>query len=138
MFYKVDYIDLKYVKHSSTPLANANTNSTKSKARAFSQLGSETSFRSSTERSFNSSLLLKNPYNSLNATPRTLADAFRVVSSRPQLNVEYINIVSDASLIPKYLSSTVKLESLKRDDCDRNFGKTNHEILKTTKVKIII
>ena len=111
---------MKYVKHTSSFGGRL-------KPRAISQLGSEKSYKSS-EKTLTSSLL-RNSFNQswTATTPRTnlntISSLFNSVKP-PQPKVQYINIIGDAAFAPKYLSSTVKLEALRKEECNRNFEKT--------------
>lgn len=117
-----DFVDMKYARQFLT----------KPKLRSLSQLAIENSPKTQIHRLLNSSMLLKTPVFKPQA-PRSLNDVFNYSNSRTKIKVEYINIVADANLIPKYLSGTIKLASLKRDDRNRSFDK-----LAIEEVKIII
>ncbi len=39
----------------------------------------------------------------------------------------YYVIIGDPAIFPKYLSETVKLEALKKEDCNRNFERTSKD-----------
>ena len=90
---KVDYIDLKYVRHTSSYAPRL-------KHRSFSQQGSERSFKSS-EKTLTSSLL-KNPFTQSRtslSTPRFFSSTYDTMVHRDkfqkQPKVVYMNIIGD-------------------------------------------